>query len=176
MCHVHGMALTWYGNQSSAEGCNFGALAMLWPLLERMQVANIINAHLPADPQAEFDHGRVRRPSVTCHAAGRAPRRRLWRGLQRLSCGTFPSRSSTTIAWDGRWRHSSGSGIRFWLPWPCTFRRSSGFLCRNCITTPRTWCSTAPTSRRNRGLHSRRTGKSAAMPASPRPTSPRGVR
>ena len=53
------MALTWYGNQSSAEGCNFGALAMLWPLLERMQVAKIINQHLPADPQAEFDHGRV---------------------------------------------------------------------------------------------------------------------
>jgi len=53
------MAITWYGNQSSAEGCNFGALAMLWPLLERMQVAKIINRHLPADPQAEFDHGRV---------------------------------------------------------------------------------------------------------------------
>ena len=53
------MAITWYGSQSAAEGCNLGALAMLWPLLERMQVAKIINAHLPADPQAEFDHGRV---------------------------------------------------------------------------------------------------------------------
>jgi len=53
------MGITWYGSQSSAEGCNLGALAMLWPLMERMQVAKIINAHLPADPQAEFDHGRV---------------------------------------------------------------------------------------------------------------------
>ena len=31
------MAITWYGSQSAAEGCNLGALAMLWPLLERMQ-------------------------------------------------------------------------------------------------------------------------------------------
>jgi transposase len=50
---------TWYGNQSSAEGCSFGALAVVWPLLERMKVAHVINQHLPADPQAEFDHGCV---------------------------------------------------------------------------------------------------------------------
>jgi hypothetical protein len=53
------MSITWYGNQSLAEGCNFGALTVLWPLLERMHVAKIINQHLPVDPQAEFDHGRV---------------------------------------------------------------------------------------------------------------------
>jgi hypothetical protein len=27
---------------------------MLWPLLKEMQLAPIINQHLPADPQAEF--------------------------------------------------------------------------------------------------------------------------
>jgi transposase len=53
------MAITWYGNQSEAEGCHFGALAMLWPLLQRMQVAGIIDRHLPTDPQAEFSHGKV---------------------------------------------------------------------------------------------------------------------
>jgi transposase len=53
------MTLTWYGNPSSAEGCNFGALAVIWPLLERMQLVPILNQHLPADPQAEFDHGTV---------------------------------------------------------------------------------------------------------------------
>lgn len=53
------MTLTFYGTQSSAEGCNFGALAVLWPLLERMQLIPILNQHLPADPQAEFDHGTV---------------------------------------------------------------------------------------------------------------------
>ena len=53
------MASAWYGDQSSAESCNCGALAVIWPLLERMGVAEIINRHLPADPQAEFDHGTV---------------------------------------------------------------------------------------------------------------------
>lgn len=53
------MALTWYGNQSDVEGCNFGPLAVIFPLLQRMKIAEIINQHCPADPQAEFDHGRV---------------------------------------------------------------------------------------------------------------------
>ena len=34
-------------------------LAVIVPLLERMQVASIIDKHLPADPQAEFPLGRV---------------------------------------------------------------------------------------------------------------------
>ena len=53
------MTHTWYGDQSPAESCNFGALAVVWPLLERMGVSEIINRHLLADPQAEFDHGTV---------------------------------------------------------------------------------------------------------------------
>jgi transposase len=53
------MSFTWYGNQSLSESCNFGPLAVVWPLLERMKVADIINRHLPADVRAEFDHGTV---------------------------------------------------------------------------------------------------------------------
>ena len=53
------MAITWYGNQSSAEGCNFGPLAVIYPMLERMKVAEIIDRHLPADPQAEYSYGTV---------------------------------------------------------------------------------------------------------------------
>ena len=53
------MSFTWYGNQSSADSCNFGPLAVVWPLLERMNVPGIINRHLPPDPQAEYDHGTV---------------------------------------------------------------------------------------------------------------------
>jgi transposase len=53
------MAITWYGNQSNAEARNFGALAVIFPLIERMKVEEIINQHLPADPQAEFDHGQI---------------------------------------------------------------------------------------------------------------------
>jgi transposase len=50
-------ALTWYGNQSNVETCRFGALAVIYPLIERMNVKQIINQHCPADPQAEFDYG-----------------------------------------------------------------------------------------------------------------------
>lgn len=53
------MSLLWYGNQSPAESCNVGSLAVIAPLLERMNVARIINQHLPTDPQADYDHGTV---------------------------------------------------------------------------------------------------------------------
>jgi len=53
------MSFTWYGNQSSADSCNFGRLAVVWPLLERMNVRGIINRHLPPDPRADYDHGTV---------------------------------------------------------------------------------------------------------------------
>lgn len=51
------MALTWYGNQSESEACRFGSLAVIYPLIERMNIVQIINQHIPADPQAEFDYG-----------------------------------------------------------------------------------------------------------------------
>jgi hypothetical protein len=53
------MRFTWYGNQSQIEGRNFGALAIIVPLLERMNVAQIIDHHLPADPQAEYSYGQL---------------------------------------------------------------------------------------------------------------------
>ncbi len=52
-------AFTWYGNQSEADACRFGALAVVFPLIERMKVVEIINQHLPADEQAEFDYGTI---------------------------------------------------------------------------------------------------------------------
>ena len=53
------MSSTWYGNQSAVEGRNFGPLAVIFPLMERMRLAPIINRHIPADSQAEFDHATV---------------------------------------------------------------------------------------------------------------------
>jgi transposase len=52
---------TWYGNQADAnvEGRNIGTLAVIAPLLQRMNVAEIIDQHLPADPQAEFLYGNI---------------------------------------------------------------------------------------------------------------------
>src|SRR5687768_1678233 len=38
---------------------NFAALGILVPLLEKLNIANIIDRHIPADPQAEYSHGAV---------------------------------------------------------------------------------------------------------------------
>jgi len=84
------MAFTWYGNQSSAETCNFGPLAVVWPLLERMQVAEIINRHVPADPQAEFDHGTV----LTLLAAAR-----LYSPVALVNVARWAAASGADILW-----------------------------------------------------------------------------
>lgn len=53
------MSVAWYGNQAPVEGRNFGPLALIVPLLERMNLEQIIDRHIPPDPQAEFPHGKV---------------------------------------------------------------------------------------------------------------------
>ncbi len=53
------MSVAWYGNQAPVEGRNFGPLALIVPLLERMDLEKIIDRHLPPDPQAEFPYGKV---------------------------------------------------------------------------------------------------------------------
>lgn len=85
------MAFTWYGEQSSAESCNFGALAVIWPLLERMGVAKIINQHLPVDPQAEYDHGTV----LSLLAAAR-----LYRPVALVNVARWAGESGADILWN----------------------------------------------------------------------------
>jgi len=53
------MSLAWYGNQSPLEGRCFGPLALIVPLLDRVQLKEIIDQHIPADPQAEYSRGSV---------------------------------------------------------------------------------------------------------------------
>lgn len=86
-----GMAITWYGNQSTAESCNLGVLAVVWPLLERMQVASIINRHLPADPQAEYDHGSV----LTLLMAAR-----LYSPVALVNVPNWAAESGADVLWD----------------------------------------------------------------------------
>ena len=38
---------------------NFASLGILVPLLDKVNIANIIDRHIPADPQAEYSHGTV---------------------------------------------------------------------------------------------------------------------
>jgi len=85
------MALTWYENQSTAESCNFGPLAVVWPLLERMDVASIINRHLPADTRAEFDHGRVLSLLIAA---------RLYNPVALINVADWAADSGADILWD----------------------------------------------------------------------------
>ena len=85
------MAITWYGNQSTADSCNFGSLAVVWPLLQRMQVGDIVNRHLPADPQAEFDHGSV----LTLLMAAR-----LYHPVALVNVPQWAAESGADILWD----------------------------------------------------------------------------
>lgn len=55
------MCLSWSGSALHRVACNLGPLAVVAPLLEQMDVAAIIDRHLPPDPQLEFSHGQVLR-------------------------------------------------------------------------------------------------------------------
>src|SRR5262249_38631883 len=53
------MAGVWHGPTLSDDTLAFGPLALIAPLLQRLDIADIIDAHLPPDPQLAFSHGRV---------------------------------------------------------------------------------------------------------------------
>ena len=53
------MAIAWQGTACADEILNLGPLALLQPLLQRLDVAGVIDRHLPPDSQLEFSHGRV---------------------------------------------------------------------------------------------------------------------
>src|SRR6516225_12050434 len=53
------MAFTWHGAARAEAVVNLGPLALIHPLLDRLDIAGIINRHLPPDPQLEFPHGQV---------------------------------------------------------------------------------------------------------------------
>jgi transposase len=55
------MCISWSGPVLHRAACNLGPLAVVAPLLEQMNVAAIIDRHLPPDPQLEFSHGQVLR-------------------------------------------------------------------------------------------------------------------
>ena len=53
------MTLTWHGLARAEEVVNLGPLALIQPLLDQLDIASIIDRHLPPDPQLEFSHGQV---------------------------------------------------------------------------------------------------------------------
>ena len=53
------MAQAWHGPTVPDVTLHFGPLALIAPLLRRLDIAAIIDRHLPPDPQLAFSHGRV---------------------------------------------------------------------------------------------------------------------
>jgi hypothetical protein len=53
------MADAWHGPTLTDESLALGPLALIAPLLQRLDIAPIIDRHLPPDPQLVFSHGRV---------------------------------------------------------------------------------------------------------------------
>jgi transposase len=54
------MSFTWRDSPDIVDDTvNIGPLALIYPLLQKLDVANIIDRHLPPDPQLEVSHGRV---------------------------------------------------------------------------------------------------------------------
>lgn len=53
------MSLTWSGTVLDRASCNMGPLPVIFSLLEQMDLARIIDRHLPPDPQREYSHGQV---------------------------------------------------------------------------------------------------------------------
>src|SRR5262245_18609511 len=53
------MSLAWQGPTVDDDTLALGPLALIAPLLARLDVAAIIDRHLPPDPQLLFSHGRV---------------------------------------------------------------------------------------------------------------------
>src|ERR1700738_2525426 len=53
------MADAWHGPTLTDETRLFGPLALIAPLLQQLDIAPIIDRHLPPDPQLAFSHGRI---------------------------------------------------------------------------------------------------------------------
>jgi hypothetical protein len=53
------MAPAWLGQILADNTLHFGPLALIAPLLRRLDISAIIDRHLPPDPQLAFSHGRI---------------------------------------------------------------------------------------------------------------------
>jgi hypothetical protein len=53
------MADAWHGPTLTDQTLDFGPLALIAPLLQQLDIAPIIDRHLPPDPQLAFAHGRI---------------------------------------------------------------------------------------------------------------------
>jgi len=80
-----------YGGQAEFESVALGSLAVIAPLLKRMGVEEIIDQHLPADPQAEFGTGALLSLLVAA---------RLYSPVALSNVAEWAAESGADILWD----------------------------------------------------------------------------
>jgi hypothetical protein len=85
------MALAWQDAPVAHQTRTFGPLALIAPLLQRLDIADIIDTHLPPDPQLEFSHGRVL--SLLLAA-------RLYRPTALVNVSTWAKSTGADLLWD----------------------------------------------------------------------------
>jgi hypothetical protein len=64
------VAFSWLGAAATQNVVNAGPLALIEPLLDKLDIEAIIDRHLPPDPQLEYTHGQVLRVLLAarlCH-------------------------------------------------------------------------------------------------------------
>jgi hypothetical protein len=106
---VHGgvMTLSFVTAQANDATLNLGPLALIVPLLEQLDIAAIIDRHLPADPQLEFSHGKV----LSLLLAARL--------CQPNALISIPEWAHEMIAWAALSTPSSNNATPSWPTSPC---------------------------------------------------------
>jgi hypothetical protein len=85
------MRISWAGDVFDRTTCQFGPLAVIAPLLEQMDLAAIIDRHLPPDPQLEYSHGTVLRLLLAA---------RLCQPLALVNVANWAEQSGAELLWD----------------------------------------------------------------------------
>jgi len=85
------MADAWHGPTLNDRTLGFGPLALIAPLLQRLDIAAIIDRHLVPDPQLAYSHGRVL--SLLLAA-------RLCQPTALSNIATWAERSGADLLWD----------------------------------------------------------------------------
>jgi hypothetical protein len=85
------MRIAWSGSVVDHTSCNLGPLAVMAPLLEQMDLAAIIDRHLPADPQLEYAYGPVLRLLLAA---------RLCQPLALVNVAAWAEESGAELLWD----------------------------------------------------------------------------
>jgi uncharacterized protein DUF4277 len=85
------MADAWHGPTLNDQPLAFGPLALIAPLLGRLDIAPIIDRHLPPDPQLAFSHGRVLRLLLAA---------RLCQPTALINIPAWAERTGADLLWD----------------------------------------------------------------------------